>query len=170
MASSATGLSRDGESMGDEKESRYRPIKKSSFRAQKIKRTVYIRLARDKSLQLCYAYPAVIVEVQDFAPARIHILMALVRSSHGQRRVHMHIMTRQIDTDQGLEDDRPARPGGAKEDKQTGSRASVSHHVQDCSERGGLVIHSRSITVERVQKARHAVEKGACARVQGHVV
>lgn len=36
----ATGCRRDGINVGDEKERRYRPMKKSSLRAQQIKRTV----------------------------------------------------------------------------------------------------------------------------------
>ena len=35
------GWSREDDRVGDEKESRYRPIKKSSLRAQQMKRTVY---------------------------------------------------------------------------------------------------------------------------------
>ena len=38
--------SNDGESMGDEKESRYKAMKKSSLKVQKMKRTFYYELAR----------------------------------------------------------------------------------------------------------------------------
>lgn len=42
-AASPTGWSRDGESVGDENDSRYRPIKKSSFIVQNKNRTFFIQ-------------------------------------------------------------------------------------------------------------------------------
>lgn len=89
---------------------------------------------------------------------------------HRQRRVHVHIMTGKIQTDQPLEDDAPTRERAGQEDKQAGCRAAVGHHVEDGAEAGGLMEVARRVAVERVEDAGDAVEEGAGAWVERHVV
>jgi len=50
-----------------------------------------------------FAYLVIVVEIQKSAPALINLLVTLARSSHGQGRVHVHVMARQIETDEALE-------------------------------------------------------------------
>ena len=96
--------------------------------------------------------------------------MALALPRHGQRREHVHVVTRQVQADQALEQDRPARPGGRQEDQQTGRGAAVRDHVEHAAKLGGLLEVARRVAVERVEQAGYAVEERAGARVQGHVV
>lgn len=82
----------------------------------------------------------------------------------------MHIMARQIQADQALEDDRPAREGAAQEDQEAGRRAAVGDHVEHGPEGRGLAEVARGEAVDGVEDAAEGVEQGAGARVQGHVV
>ena len=96
--------------------------------------------------------------------------MTLPPPRHRQRRIHMHIMARQIQRDEPLEQQRPARPGGGEEDEQAGGGAAVGDHVEDGAELGGLVEVAGGDAVEGVEEAGDAVEEGAGAGVEGHVV
>lgn len=109
-----------------------------------------------------------VVLVQDPASAGIHLLVAL--STHAQRGVHVHVMTCQVEGDESLEEDRPARPGGAQEHKETRGRAPIRDHVEDGAERRRLFEIPCRVSVECVQQARDAVEQGTCPRVQRHVI
>ena len=44
-----------------------------------------------------------IVQMQDLASALIDLLVTLPRSSHCQSCIHMHVMARQVQTDESLE-------------------------------------------------------------------
>lgn len=83
--------------------------------------------------------------------------MALTRGPHGQRRVHVNIMTGEIETDQALEDDTPSGKGGCQEYQQTRSGAAICYHIQHSTKRGGLVISSSCDAVCGIEKARHTV-------------
>lgn len=77
-------------------------MKKSSLRAQQTNSTVCKRCQhcrykrREKNRR---TYLAVIVLIQDPAPAGIDLLVALARAAHGQCRVHVHVVTRQVQAD-----------------------------------------------------------------------
>jgi len=96
--------------------------------------------------------------------------VALVGSTDTQSSVHVHIVTGEVQGNQTLEDNRPARPGGAQEDEQAGSGAAIRDHIQHGTECGRLTVVPGSIAIQRVQQTRHAVENGTGARVEGHVV
>lgn len=96
--------------------------------------------------------------------------MALVRSTHDERRVHVDVMTGKIKRDQALEDDGPPGEGRGQEHQQTRGRAPIRHHVQNRAEARALLVVSRGVAIEGVEEAGDAVEEGARARVQGHVV
>lgn len=98
-------------------------MKKSSLRAQKMKRTfcgednivsIKLFLSRRSPLQDFLGIHLIgIVKIQDLAATRIDLLMALLTTTHSQSRVHVHVMTSHIQGDQHLEDDRPSWPCGA---------------------------------------------------------
>jgi hypothetical protein len=96
--------------------------------------------------------------------------MALLGPAHGQRGVHVHVVAREVEGDQTLEEDGPAGEGGRQENQQTRRGAAVRDHVQDGAEARRLLEVARGIAVQRIQQARDAVQERAGARVQRHVV
>lgn len=88
-----------------------------------------------------------VILIKDPAAAGIDLFVALARTAHGQSRVHVHIMTSQVQANQALEQDCPSRPGGAQEDEQTRSRTAIRDHVQDRAERGRLVEMARGHSI-----------------------
>ena len=56
----ATGCRREGDSVGDEKERRYKPMKKSSLRAQQINRTVCRNNQQGKISLVCMCTPTLL--------------------------------------------------------------------------------------------------------------
>lgn len=131
-------------------------MKKSSLRAQKVKRTFCLR--RIESVDVYQgvkevgreAYIIRVVHLQHPTPALIDLLMALSAPAHAQRRVHVHIMARQIQADQALEDDAPPGECRSQEHKQACCSAPVRHHVQDCTELGGLFKAPCCKSVQRI--------------------
>lgn len=111
-----------------------------------------------------------IVEVHYPVPVGRDVLVALRAPAHAQRRIHVHVVAGEVKRDQALEDDAPAGEGLGKEHKQAGRGAAIGDHVQHGTELGALFVVAGCVAVERVEEARHAVERGACARVEGHVV
>lgn len=111
-----------------------------------------------------------VVLVEDPAAAGIDLLVALIRATHAQRGIHVHVVTSQIQADQTLENNGPSGPGRAQENDQAGGSAAVRHHVQHSAEGGRLVEVTRRISIQRVEQTRHAIEKGTCSRVEGHVI
>ena len=75
------------------------------------------------------SYLVGVVQVQDIATATINLLVAPARAAHHQRGVHVHVVAREIEGDEALEDDRPARESGGEEDQQTRRRAAIRHHI-----------------------------------------
>jgi hypothetical protein len=82
----------------------------------------------------------------------------------------VNIVAGQIQRDETLEENGPARPGGSKEDKQTRGRAPIRHHVQDRAEFCGLLKVPRGISVQGIEETGDAVQAGAGTRVERHVV
>ena len=96
--------------------------------------------------------------------------MTLPLRSHCQCRVHVDIVTSQVQADQALEGDTPSRPRGREENQQARGRAAISHHVEHCAEGGGLAVVAGGYAVKGVEEAGDRVEEGACSGVEGHVV
>jgi hypothetical protein len=149
-------------------------MKKSSLRAQKVKRTFCsgvsmlrvgkMRLKarprlgpRPLCLSACMyrggsaTYVVRVIHLQHPTPTLIHLLMALPTPAHTQRSIHVHIMARQIQANQALENDTPSREGARKEDKQASRRAAIRHHIEDSAEFGRLLEVTGSEAVERVE-------------------
>jgi hypothetical protein len=96
--------------------------------------------------------------------------VALPAAAHAQRRVHVHVVTRQVQRDEALEDDAEAREGLREEDEQTRGCAAVRHHVQHGAELGRLLEAAGCVAVAGVEETGYAVEERACAWVEGHVI
>lgn len=81
-------------------------MKKTSLNMQKRKRTVCGHLVsnlaafEDRGLQ---TYLVCVIQVQDETSALINLLVAGIRSSHGQSRKHMNVVTCEVQRDQSLE-------------------------------------------------------------------
>lgn len=108
--------------------------------------------------------------MEDPTPAGVDLLVTLARRSHGQCGVHVDVVTGEIETDQALEDDTPARKGGSQKDQQTGCGAAVGHHIEYGTECGGLVVSAGCDSVGRIEKAGYAIQTGAGPGMQRHVV
>lgn len=93
------------------------------------------------------AHLAVVVLVQNPAPGRINLLVALAGTTPAQGGIHVHVMTGHVQANQALENNGPPRPGRAQENKQTSSCATVCHHVKHSTKRGRLVEISRGISI-----------------------
>lgn len=96
--------------------------------------------------------------------------MALAAAAHAQRRVHVHVVASQVEGDEALEDDAEARERLRQENEQTRCCTPVRDHVEHSSKLGALFVGPRGVSVERIEQAGYAVEEGACAWVEGHVV
>ncbi len=92
-------------------------MKKSSFRAQKVKRT-FCEARYDQSVgpHICTVngggerqrtYIIRIVHFQHPTPCLVYFLVTLPTSTHGQCRVHVHVMTGQIQADESLKYNAP---------------------------------------------------------------
>lgn len=64
-----------------------------------------------------YMYLVCVVEVQKPALALVNVLVARICASHNHRCVHMDVVAGKVQSNQALEDDRPAREGGRQEDE-----------------------------------------------------
>lgn len=111
-----------------------------------------------------------VIQVQQPALALVDVLVARVGASNNQSGVHVHVVAGEVERNQALEDDGPSRKGRRQENQQARGGAAVRDHVQDGAEASRLVKGSGSISIESVEQARDAVEQGARARVQGHIV
>jgi uncharacterized OB-fold protein len=54
-------------------------------------------------------YVVGIVLLEQPTPALIHVLVALSAAAHAQRRIHVHVVTSQVQRDEALEHDAEAR-------------------------------------------------------------
>lgn len=91
------------------------------------------------SYMLDIAHLAIVVLIQDPAPARIDLLVTLTRPAHAEGSIHVHVMAGHIQGNQTLKDNRPARPRRTQEHQQARSCTAVCHHIQNRAEGGGLV-------------------------------
>lgn len=96
--------------------------------------------------------------------------MARVHAADDERRVHVHVVAGEVERDEALEEDGPARERRRQEDEQARRRAAVRHHVEDGAEARRLLKVARGVAVQRVEELRHGVEERAGAWVEGHVV
>lgn len=96
--------------------------------------------------------------------------MALIRTTHDQRGVHVDVVTGKVKRNQALENDGPSRKGGGQEHQKAGRCASIRHHVEDGAEARALLVVSCRIAVESVEEAGNAVQNRAGSRMEGHVV
>lgn len=148
-------------------------MKKSSLPAQAVKRTHWEGRAvseastTERHKDTTHLF---VVEIQYPTPPRIHLLMAAASAAHGQRGVHVHVVTSKIQADQALEQDCPGGFRDGEEDEQTGRRTAVRHHVQHGAEARGLLEVAGGVAIEGVEQAADGVEEAAAARVQRHVV
>lgn len=147
-------------------------MKNSSLNRQKVKSTFCVLVSRCSVSRegSCRTYVVGVIHLQDPTPRLVDLLVTLVAPAHAQRRVHVHVMTGQVEGDQALENDAPAREGARQEDQQTRGGAAVRHHVEDGAELGGLLEMARGDAVEGVEQAGYAVCGCASAGVQRHVV
>lgn len=100
----SSGMSREGESVGDEKDRRYKAIKKSSLRAQKTNSTVYRGAVSRIIRQLGkVTYPICIIQMQVPVSLLIHLLVTLTASTHREGGIHVDVVARKIQADQSLE-------------------------------------------------------------------
>jgi hypothetical protein len=111
------------------------------------------------------AYLISVIQIHDPTPLCAHVLVALLLPAHTQGRVHVHVMAREVERYQALEDHAVGRLCGCKEDQQARSGAAISDHIEDSAKAGGLVEAARGPAVKRVEKAGDGVEKAAAAWV-----
>ena len=106
-------------------------MKKSSFMAQRVKSTFYKspNQLNSHSPTLKRTYVIRIIHIQNPTPTLIHLLMALATPPHAKRSIHMHIMARQIQTNQSLEHDAPTRERAGEENEKAGCSAAIGNHV-----------------------------------------
>lgn len=98
-----------------------------------------------------------IIHLQHPTPALIHSLVALSAPPHTQRRIHMHIVARQIQADQALEYNTPPRERRRQKHQQASRRAPIRHHIEHRPELGRLLKVPRRKAVQCVQQAGHRV-------------
>lgn len=96
--------------------------------------------------------------------------MARVGAPNDERGIHVHVVAGKIQGNEALEEDGPAREGGGEKDEETGGGATVGDHVEHGTEAGRLLEDAGSPAIEGVEQAGDAVEDGARAWVQGHVI
>jgi hypothetical protein len=80
------------------------------------------------------------------------------------------VVAGEVERDEPLEDDGPARPGGREENEEASGGAAVRHHVENSAELGRLFKVPRGISVQGIEQAGYAVERRAGARMKGHIV
>lgn len=97
-------------------------------------------------------YVVGVVLLQEPTPALIDVLVALSAAAHTKRRIHVHVVTGQIERDQALEDNAPARESLRQEDEQARGCAAVRHHVQHRTEFGGLLKAAGGVAVEGIEQ------------------
>lgn len=108
--------------------------------------------------------------MHNLAPLLIDVLVTLSTTAHGKRGIHVHVVAGKVQTDEQLEQHAPPGLRCRQEDQQARGSASVRHHIQHGSEFCRLIEFARCCTIESVQEAGDAVEKGTPAWVKRHEV
>jgi hypothetical protein len=80
------------------------------------------------------------------------------------------IMARKVQADETLENDAPSWKRAGKEYEEARSCAAIDHHIEDCSELCELLELPCCDAVRSVEETGYSVEKGACSRMERHVV
>jgi hypothetical protein len=128
-------------------------MKNISFMAQKVKRTFCGIVSYQRALYpALYTYVVRVVLLQDPAPALVDILVALSAAAHAQRRIHVHIVARQIQRDEALENNAPPGKCLRQEDEQTGGGAPISDHVQYRAKFRGLLESAGCVAIEGIKE------------------
>lgn len=115
-------------------------------------------------------YVVRVVLLQQPVPALVDVLVATRAAAHTQGGIHVHVVAGQVERNQQLEHDAPPGESLCQEDEQAGCCAPVRDHVQDGAKLGALFVLAGCVAIERIEKTGYAVEEGACARVQRHVI
>ena len=95
-----------------------------------------------------------------------HVLVGA--ASDGQGGVHVHVVTRDVQSEQHLEEDGPLGERQRQKAQQTSGRGTVSDHVQHGAETAHLVVLARHGTVKGVQKTRGGVHETGSDRARRH--
>jgi len=74
--------------------------------------------------------------MHDLASLLVNVLMALTTATHRECRVHVHVVTGKVQTDQQLEHHAPTGLCSRQKDQQACCRASISYHVEHCAKFG----------------------------------
>lgn len=133
------------------KHKRYSAMKKSSLKAQAVKRTHWMYVSLRLRIISSKTY-LLVVKFHDTTPARRDILMALTLPAHCQSCIHMHVMACKIECDQSLEDHCVPRHSERKEDEQARCRTAVGYHVQHCTEASRLFECPCCEAVQRIEE------------------
>ena len=96
--------------------------------------------------------------------------MTLAAAAHAQRRIHVHIVARQVQADESLEHNAESGPCARQENEQARGCASIGDHVQHRAKLCALLKVAGCDPVEGIEEAGYAVEYRACAWVERHVV
>lgn len=96
--------------------------------------------------------------------------MAGFRAANDQRSVHVHVVAREVEGNQALEDDSPAGEGGREKDEQAGRGAAVRDHVENSAEPTRLLEYAGNVAVDGIEEARDTIEERAGSRMQRHIV
>lgn len=79
--------------------------------------------------------------------------MALARTSHRQRCVHVDVVACKVERDKALEHNGPAGKRRGQEHQHARRRATVRHHVEDGAEARRLLKEPRQVAVQRIEEA-----------------
>lgn len=93
------------------------------------------------------AYVVGVVLPQEPIPALVDILVATSTAAHAQGRIHVHVVTGQIQRNQELEYNAPPWESLGQEDEQAGGCASVGDHVQYSSKLGALLVFPSCVAI-----------------------
>lgn len=94
-------------------------MKKSSFRAQTLKRTFYSRKSTIRQGWHTFSEGGTnligVVQVEQPALRLVDVLMARINATNNKSSVHMHVMAGKVECDEALEDNSPSWEGRGKE-------------------------------------------------------
>jgi hypothetical protein len=94
-----------------------------------------------------------VVKTQKPVLALINALVAGIGARNNKSSIHVHVVAGKIESNQALENDGPSREGGGEEDDETSCGTAIGDHVKDGAEASGLLVDSRSIAIEGIEKA-----------------
>lgn len=92
------------------------------------------------------------------------------RGARDERAVHVDVVAAEVQGDETLEDDSTSWVGGSEEAEQAGRRAAICDHVQHGTKLGALTQCASGHAIGSIEKARDAIQQGACFWIRLHVV